>query len=218
MGNTIEPNRREIYRYLGYRLQTPDERITENIERCIGKLQEVITPGFVREEFALDTGAAISFAGLRVESKSLSRNLRGCTKLVLFAATLGIGPDRLIARASVTSPADMVLYQAASAAMIEAWCDEKNAEIKAEAAQHNLYARPRFSPGYGDFSLEHQSDIIRILQTPKRIGLTLTDALLMVPSKSVTGVIGLSTQEANCPLAGCEACEKTDCVYRRDTR
>ena len=213
----IEPDRREISRYLGYRAATPDEKVAESIERCVRRLQEVVTPGFVSAVFPLETAGKdrIRFADVTVESKNLARNLRGCLQVVLFAATLGVGPDRLIARAAIGHASDMVILQAASAAMIEAYCDSKNKEIRRQAAQKKLYCRPRFSPGYGDFSLEHQRDMLRILQTPKKIGLTLTESLLMAPSKSVTAVIGLSTEKEPCPLSGCEVCEKTDCAFRR---
>ena len=70
------------------------------------------------------------------------------------------------------------------------------------------YLRPRFSPGYGDFSLNHQTEIISVLQCPKKIGLTLTDSLLMAPAKSVTAVIGLSRIKQPCHRHGCEVCEK----------
>lgn len=49
----------------------------------------------------------------------------------------------------------------------------------------------RFSPGYGDFSLEHQKDFFRLLQLEKNLGMSLNSALLMSPSKSITAVIGV---------------------------
>ena len=50
----------------------------------------------------------------------------------------------------------------------------------------------RDSPGYGDFPLEAQREILVILDTPRKIGVSLTDSLLMVPSKSVSAVIGVA--------------------------
>ena len=57
--------------------------------------------------------------------------------------------------------------------------------------REGLHTKPRFSPGYGDFSLEHQRDFMRILDLENSLGLTLTGSLLLVPEKSVTAVIGL---------------------------
>ena len=77
------------------------------------------------------------------------------------------------------------------------------------------YIRPRFSPGYGDFDIAHQDMILRMLDTAKKIGLTLTGGNMLTPSKSVTAVIGLSETETSCHIKGCEACQKKDCAYRR---
>lgn len=49
----------------------------------------------------------------------------------------------------------------------------------------------------------------------KHLGIKLTDSFLMMPSKSVTAVIGVSQKPHRCDVKGCEACGKTDCLYRR---
>ena len=108
-----------------------------------------------------------------------------------------------------------VVMQAASVAMLETFCDEQNQKLKEEYEEKGWYLRPRFSPGYGDFSLECQRQIAPALELNKRIGVTLTDSLLMAPSKSVTAVIGVSRLPRNCTVQGCEACAKRDCAYRR---
>lgn len=158
----------------------------------------------------------LQIAGMKIRSRSLSINLRGCDSVYLMASTLGIGPDRLIARASVNRMSRAVIYQAAAAAMIEAWSDEVNSRIIQEAAKEGLFCRPRFSPGYGDFSLAYQSDFARILRIQKEIGVSLTESMLMMPSKSVTAVIGLSRRDEKCVLHGCEVCSKANgCAFSR---
>ena len=87
--------------------------------------------------------------------------------------------------------------------------------ILAELEEEHLYLRPRFSPGYGDFDICYQEPIVRMLNCAKTIGLTLTDSFMMTPTKSVTAVIGISTQKDRCPISGCEVCTKKDCEYRR---
>ena len=92
---------------------------------------------------------------------------------------------------------------------------EERGTGKKKRSGREKYLRPRFSPGYGDFSLDCQKDIIRALEAEKTVGVTLTDSLLMTPSKSVTAVIGAGRNEFRCELKGCEVCGKTDCLYRR---
>ena len=227
-------NRKEIYRYLGYRGADPDAMVKEAVESCLEELERAVTPRYIFRRYEIEwaedsvfekescpgesppEAPLLQIAGMEIRSRSLSRNLRGCRGVYLMAATLGIGPDRLIARASVNRMSRAVIYQAAAAAMIEAWSDEVNSRIIQEAAKEGLFCRPRFSPGYGDFSLSYQSDFARILRIQKEIGVSLTESMLMMPSKSVTAVIGLSRRDEKCVLHGCEVCSKAaSCVFSR---
>ena len=215
----IKADRKEIFRYLGYRGREPETGVAEAADSCAAALQTVVEPRHVRRVFPLEWVSADRFRieGMDVVSRNLSRNLRGCSEVCLMAATLGLGPDRLVQRAEAMGKMSRaVILQAAAAAMIEAYCDDVNEEIRREAAPEGLFLRPRFSPGYGDFSLEHQTELFRILEIQKKIGVTLTGSLLMMPSKSVTAVIGLSKDNTHCMVQGCEVCGKQDCSFRRN--
>lgn len=209
--------RSEVLRYLGYRGAQPDEMVEQNLDHCIAELQSAAAPKSVFQAFELSHLAegTMKTGGVLIRSKNLARTLKGCTSVYLMAATLGVAVDRLITRASAVRMSDAVLYQAAAAAMIEAYCDEVNDTLREEAERVGLYCRPRFSPGYGDFRIEHQRDISRLLDTPRKIGLTVTESCLLVPIKSVTAVIGLSNSPQPCHRKGCEECSKQDCAFRR---
>ena len=188
-----EPPRREIFRYLGYRGTEPDENVREKVERCVRELKEVSGPRSVSSLFPLGREEdVLVFAGMRVRSRSLWKNLEGCSRVILFAATLGLGPDRLIQRASVRKASDMIIYQAAAAAMIEEVCDQLNREWEERIRREGGSLRPRFSPGYGDFALEHQREFLQAIDAARGAGITLTESCLMVPSKSVSAVIGVA--------------------------
>lgn len=215
----IDVERSEVRRYLGYRapMQT-DETLEPLIDEALAALYEAAQPKSVFQPFPLTHPAAgtVSIDGLLVRSRNLSHTLQDCTVAYLMAATLGAVVDRLIARISATRMSAAVVYQAAAAAMIESFCDQVNNTLREEAAKQQLYCRPRFSPGYGDFKIEHQRDFARLLDTPRKIGLTVTEACLLAPVKSVTAVIGLSAKALPCVRQGCEACDKKDCAYRRN--
>ena len=215
--STIKADRKEVLRYLGYKHgATPDEEITARIDACEQALLAVIEPRNVQKILPLEIRESlIRIGSAEVTSEALAKHLAGCSRVMLFAATLGIGPDRLIQRAQVTRISDAVLYQAISAAMIEAWCDSVNKEVRDDAAARGLYVRPRFSPGYGDLGLDCQEELFRVLELPKRIGVTLTAGLLMIPTKSVTAVIGLSETDGGSCAGGCASCGRTDCAFRR---
>ncbi len=188
-----EPCFSEVYRYLGYRKEEPDAAIIEAVERCMEELQTLIRPRHTTCRLPLtECGKdVISFAHLTIPSKALSKNLNNCSEVVLFAATLGSEADHLISRSELVRITDAVICQAACAERIEAYCDEINETIRIEAEREGFSCRPRFSPGYGDFPLSYQKEILELLHAQQRIGLVLTEGDLMLPTKSVTALIGL---------------------------
>lgn len=213
----MDVSRRELYRYLGFGSEKPDSRTKELAESCLKELESTASPRFFSRAFPLRflSDGEMDFTCFTVKSQNLRKNLEGCEQVVLFAATLGLGPDQLIRRYSLTQMSRAAVMQAASAAMIEAWCNEENERLRREYAAGGYFLHPRFSPGYGDFSLEYQTVLLRVLEAEKTVGITLTDSLLMMPSKSVTAVIGVSRRPCGHVARGCEACAAQNCPYRR---
>lgn len=213
----MEKRFQEAVRYLGYGRNPADEMTCRLVEKGFFELEKAAAFRSVFRIFEMERidEERIVIGTLPVESKSLARNLNNCEKAVLFGATLGTGVDRLITRTSLTDMAQAVVLQACAAAMLEEFCDEKQLEIGAELEQEGLYLRPRFSPGYGDFNISFQKSFMQMLDCAKTIGLTMTESFMMTPTKSVTAVIGASRIKERCPIAGCEVCNKKDCIYRR---
>ena len=213
----MDVSRRELYRYLGFGSAEPDSRTKELAESCLRELESAASPRFFSRVFPLRflPDGEMDFTCFKVKSQNLRKNLDGCEQVILFAATLGLGPDHLIRRYGLTQMSRAAVMQAASAAMIEAWCNEENERLRKEYAAAGCFLHPRFSPGYGDFPLEYQKILLRVLEAEKTAGITLTDSFLMMPSKSVTAVIGVSRTPCGHVPEGCEACASPNCPYRR---
>ena len=81
---------------------------------------------------------------------------------------------------------------ATASALIESFCDYVNDFIV-----DGKDAAMRFSPGYGDFDLQYQPHILNFLDAHKKIGISLTDSLMMVPTKSVTAIVGIRREGIN---------------------
>lgn len=204
-------DRREILRYAGVRGDVSE--LDGLLDECIEESAAQLTYKVCWREFEItERGNTLDLGIFSTDSADLRRNLRGCKGGVVFAATVGIGLDRLIARYGSISPTRALLLQAIGAERIEALCDAFNNEITARAKQNGQHTRPRFSPGYGDLPLEAQREFFSALDCSRKIGLTLNESLLMSPSKSVTAIIG--TGDSACQLPeGCGACNKKDCVF-----
>ncbi len=209
-------NKKEILRYLGHRGRDIPQNVERLVEECQWELEQHAAFRIFWQEYPLQIkDHLLDMTCLQTRSVSLERNLKDCQAVILFGATLGSQVDMLLQKYGRLQMSKAVVMQAAAVAMLETFCDEKNEELKSAYQQDGWYLRPRFSPGYGDFSLECQRSIFAALELHKRIGVTLTDHLLMAPSKSVTAVIGVSNVPRNCRIQGCEICGKRDCAYRR---
>ena len=169
-------NRREILRYLGYKNQEADEHINRIVEDCLELLWKNVSPKYRVREFSLTLGEDNMIDGevFQAKSKNLSVNLKDCEKILVFAATLGVGADYLIQKYNRLEMSRAVILQAASAAMIEEYCDQVCEGLKREYEEKSLYLRPRFSPGYGDFSLNCQRNVLNALDAGKHLGIKLT--------------------------------------------
>lgn len=213
----VEIDRKEIYRYLGYRGLEVDSATKVLTESCVDELMRTAMPKAVFKEYpiAIMKDGSIDFGNFQVKSNHLGKNLGGCDRVLLVAVTLGLDVDRLLTKYGKLQVSRAVVMQAAAAAMIEAYCNERCAEWKHQYEKQGRYLRPRYSPGYGDFSLEFQPVILNELDAGKQIGISLTEGGLMVPTKSVTAVIGLSKIKGSCHVVRCESCDNEKCLYRR---
>lgn len=208
---------KEAARYLGYGAVKADEATLQMIQRCFEELEQTANKRIVYRVFDLRMaeGGHIEIENLSIESKGLSKNLRGCEKVILLGATLGVEVDLMMKRHTYTDMAKTVVLQACAAALLEEYLDECQAKIGKEMEEEGYFLRPRFSPGYGDFSILCQKQILAMTDAARKIGLTMTKGSMLAPTKSVTALIGLSKKKENCHIKGCEACKKTDCAYRR---
>lgn len=209
---------REAIRYLGYGRHAVDEQTLTMIESSMQELETQVRERFIYRIFELSQEDGILKIGeWTIKSSSLSKNMKGCERVAVFAATLGTAADQIIRRASISEMARAVVLQACAAALLEDYCDRCQDQIGQEMLRENCYLRPRFSPGYGDFDIRHQEELLRIIQADKHIGLTMTKSYMLTPTKSVTALIGISKEQTPCHRQGCEMCDKTECIYRRDS-
>ena len=166
-----------------------NDNIRDLVRECTDEACDIIKYSVCYRELSLDVqGSVCDFGFFRSNSKNLASNLDGCRRVIVFAATIGIGLDRLISKYSRLSPSKALILQAVGTERVEALCDLFCADIKKGTGAS---AKPRFSPGYGDLPLEVQRDIFSVLECEKRLGISLGDSLLMSPSKSVTAFLGL---------------------------
>lgn len=178
----IEPTLPQITRYLRMGTALPDEALAARIAPLTARVMAAAQPRRVWHRVTLPLSG--------VDSASLVRHLSGCTEAFLVCGTLGAGVDAVQRTVAVTSAADALIAHAVATAAIENWMDRIEDALR-ESLTPDQTLTTRFSPGYGDFPLTYQRTLLRVLDTARSIGVSLTDGGLLVPSKSVTAVIGI---------------------------
>jgi hypothetical protein len=188
---------------LGYsKLNAPEEEIFALIEQAATQMHKIINPKAVFQDFELEITFSTENQNqknpiiklkdtiFQIQSKDLYNNLKNCHKVYLLACTLGPQVDSLIRKTQFTDQVMATILQATGAMYIEEVVDFVNNQINQIEKGKNKSTRPRFSPGFGDVSLEVQKDFFSLLPCSK-IGLTLMDTLIMAPEKSVTAFVGI---------------------------
>lgn len=209
----IKPNKKEILRYLGVKGEIPNE-ILEQIDILTKELQQKITPRHIYKRLNCSINDnIINIDNITIKSKNLANHINGCNEIILLSATLSIVADNLLRRYSVTDIAKAAILQAISAAMIEEYCDQIEKEIADNLLKEDLYLTTRFSPGYGDFPITHQKDILDILECNKKIGLTLSESYMLSPTKSVTAIMGITNKKC-LHKDKCLECNNINCPFR----
>lgn len=216
----MDINRSEVLRYLGYRNQKIEVEIDNLIDSCINEIKEVSNPFCTYKIFNIDTlenEVRVCGTNLILKGKDISNHLRHSKKCAILASTLGVSVDNRIRILGKTDITRAVILDSCATDAIESTCNMVESEIKEIARKEGFDINFRYSPGYGDLSIDVQPDILNILNTEKKIGLTCTESFILLPRKSVTAIIGFVEDGRKESKKGCKTCSAYDsCLYRRD--
>jgi hypothetical protein len=193
----ITPPKKTIMSRLGYR-----SRLTTLKAKDLSDMDEAINLGLAlcRNQGALGrftiTGrSAVSVLlpdGNSFEDRQLAGLLRHSDEVLLMAGTTGLEITTTISKEMEEENASRAVVLDAvascSADMILDWLMETfNKMLRKEGRK---LTRRRFSPGFGDLSLDNQAVIFRLLGL-ERLSLHLTDSMMLVPEKSVLAIAGI---------------------------
>jgi len=190
----IEMSRPLVLLRLGYRSAT---QVPQKTSRLLDAVLDEARPLFAPRAICaveaierLDGGGLVIGGTLRTGSRSLATRLEGCGRALLFAATIGPALEDWVRRLSDAGEITRALLADAcgSSAAIALGTALESA-VTREFRDLGLEPTKRYAPGYGDWDLESQAPLMALVDGT-RIGITLTDDFLMLPGKSISGVIG----------------------------
>lgn len=203
--------REETLRYLRYTDQALTDEQNALIDTAIAEVIEQAVPRTVHRVFELKekNGLLAVDAALDLHYADLQKLLAGCGSCLLVAGTLGARLDQRMRYYSNFDMTRYVIMDAAANAYVEEICDRLQESLPFSDLTF------RFSPGYGDVPISLQKQLLEVLDTGRRIGLTLTSQMLMVPQKSISGIVGIGRNSKQKSCSGCIRYD--DCEYRRNS-
>ncbi|MDR1521459.1 MAG: methionine synthase [Streptococcaceae bacterium] len=190
----------EILRYLGYRKkQELTTEISTIIDEIIIEAQKIAKPRYCYQIFGLkidenDNTVEVLETKLVLTGKKIINHLYQAKQVALLVATLGVEVERKMQCYDISNTTKSLIMDAVCTDYIEKVCDLAEIDLKNKLGNF-WHLNSRFSPGYGDLPLSVQPKLLEITQALQKLGIHLSENLLMTPKKSVTGIIGIFDQK-----------------------
>jgi hypothetical protein len=209
-----------LERVLGYTKDSTPEVVRSLIDEIVPLIPDYLgvqcgytilhvgTVTFARE--------GLSCNGVQFETGSIiAKRLRKSRTLALFVATIGPKLEQWSRR--LISEGDFLrgyIVDAIGSDLVEQAADCLERKIGENVQPLGWKITSRYSPGYCGWSVAEQHKLFCFLPE-KSCGVTLTESALMVPIKSVSGVIGLGPNVEREDFE-CSICDMEDCFRRRN--
>lgn len=205
----------EVYEAMGYGTETPGEDIRNMVEEvmeqvtsfAIGRFTYIIVDGVLSKDTLQISQDTLHMGSI------ISRQLRGSEQFALFAATAGQEFEEWMDE--VKRGGDVVqqfIADSLGSCIAEKVADRMEEILAQHIAPQGLKHTNRFSPGYCNWQVSEQQKLFSLFPTPSPCGIRLTSSSLMIPIKSVSGIIGIGPRvrkmEYSCGLCTLEHCYK----------
>lgn len=223
----ININENEVLRYLQYKNQELSEDIKNQIQESIQLTKKIINPRYIYKTYSIKKYKSeedikivcLKEGNIKFESNDVYNLLFECDECILMSVTLGLEIEKEIRKLTYTDLTKGIIVDACATTAIEEVCDILQVNIEKSLLKEEKDITMRYSPGYGDLSIEKNIEIINILNSQKEIGLTVTENGIMIPRKSVVALIGISNNRIKKLKKSCENCSnRHNCKYKKETK
>ena len=216
---SIEIDKHLVLRNIGYAShRKPSARVASVLDEYIENANQLIEPlySYIIKDIERVRRSCVFIDGsIVLRSQVITEMLKECNKIAIFVATIGSHLEETVIRLAE----DGLVLQSAILDSIGSVATEKVAdhvqnEVKKVAEAEELCTSRRFSPGYCDWTIRQQKEVFRALDG-NTAGIRLTRECLMLPRKSMSGIIGIGPRNME-NYNPCKTCKKPDCQGRRE--
>jgi hypothetical protein len=217
--NEIGIDIKQVLKHMGYGNNgVPSARIESLVQEYADNICHLIEPSYsysIRDVSAVRGSRVFIEGPVTFRSNIIARLLEQCPKVAVFVLTIGGQLGEVVRQLSE----DGLMVQAAVLDAIGSDAAETLAHVvqdivAKEAEAEGLGVSQRFSPGYCDWRVSQQKVVFRAMGG-KTAGVRLTDGCLMIPQKSISGIIGIGPADKVASYNPCLTCDKSDCKGRR---
>ncbi len=199
----------EVLRYLGYRDQPLSAELNDLIADLIAEASVLARPNYTYKKFPIElTENQVNLLNTNYQlvGSDIVQHLKDSCCCVIMATTIGNMIEQRINYYNKFDLTKALILDACATTAVESYTDQVQELIRLEALALGYGITFRYSPGYGDLPISTQQFIARLLETEKKIGLTVTADNVLLPRKSVTAIIGYQEKTIVNQLQECDTC------------
>lgn len=196
----------EIYEQMGYEQAVPDEATVKETDMIIAEVK-----GFLRPRFSFFVQRELPDFAI---GKIIERQLKGAEAYAFFICTAGVEYEAFQER--LKKEGDMVrvfIADALGSVIAEKAADQMELSLQENIDKLGWHHTNRFSPGYCGWHVSQQQLLFPLFKG-ETCGVKLTESSLMVPIKSVSGIIGLGPNVRHLDYT-CGLCDFKQCYKRK---
>ena len=217
----LEIDRKEVYRYLGYGKNTKlHNRTSSLIDDYIEEAQSIIEPAYsytIKNIERIEGSRVYIENSVVFESPTVSELLKKCEKVAIFLATINDPLEEVVGHLSEdNSTLQATVLDAVGSVAADQVAEVVEDKVRELANEQGLSVSRRFSPGYCGWDVDQQRAVFEVMNG-NSMGIELTEECIMLPRKSVSGIIGIGTLSKE--VEGYNPCitssNRNCCSYRR---
>jgi hypothetical protein len=215
----LQVDPKPIFRALGYRTAAVPDMVAGLVDDILRAAVPLVAPqctvAILPEEGLAFEKSSFTCSRVTFQTQPIiTKRLKNSSRIALFVCTLGRELEEW--SKNELSEGDLLkgyTIDAAASVLVETTADWMEHELERVVSPRGWKQTNRYSPGYCDWSVSEQQKIFSFFP-PAPSGVTLTDSSLMIPIKSVSGVIGLGP-DVDREEYECKLCDLKDCFQRR---
>lgn len=196
----------DVYEQMGYHDAQPDKATQQETATILKEVSQWLRPQF--SYFVVNKQPDFEMGNI------ILRQLRGSEAFALFICTSGLEFETYQQR--LKEQGDMVrvfIADALGSVIAEKCADQMEKALQESIDKLGWKHTNRFSPGYCGWHVSQQQLLFPLFQG-HTCGVRLTDSSLMVPIKSVSGIVGLGKDVRHLDYT-CGLCDFKQCYKRK---